>query len=257
MNDNFIEFFVIIGLGYFVYFFTDRLKFTRNEYPFSNVRKSAIAALIALFVGWVGISGLLFLVSTMGFAGGTHQEFGLWNVIRQVLLYCIFLGPILIVMRRRLETLSSAGTTKHNLGKSILLGVILSAFMFLFHMVTKRLEAGEMLRSISLSDFWAFLTFLVVGFSEEFAFRGYLQTRLMGWLGTLWGWVMASALMAVGHIIQRITIMGMSGMDAIFSSLSLIPISLLYGFILLRTENIAGGTILHTFVDWSSVLYFT
>jgi membrane protease YdiL (CAAX protease family) len=162
-----------------------------------------------------------------------------------------------MVMRRRHEALSSAGITKHNFGKSALLGIILSAFMFLFHMITKRFYMGGVLRSISLGDFWALATFLVVGSSEEFGFRGYLQTRLMSWLGTVWGWVLASTLMAVMHVVQRITVMGMAGTDAIVSSLSLIPISLLYGYIMLQTENVVAGTILHAFIDWSSVVYFT
>jgi membrane protease YdiL (CAAX protease family) len=257
MNDSFIEFFVIIGLGYFVYFFTDRLKFTHEEYPFSDVRKSAIAALIALFIGWAAISGLFLLFSIMGISGGKHQEFSLWNVIRQIILYGIFFGPSLIVIRKRHETLSSAGITKHNLGKSTLLGIILVTFLLLGRSIMKQIDIGQALHSISLSDFWALMTFLVVGIGEEFGFRGYLQTRLILWLGTIWGWAIASIIMAVGHVVQRITIMGMSGLDAIVSSLSLIPISLLFGYIMLRTENIVAGTILHTFVDWSSVIYFT
>ena len=257
MSDNLFELMMIIGMGYFVYFFTNKLTFTHEEHQFSDVRKSAIDALMALFIGWVMISGLFLLLSMMGFSGGKHQEFGLLDVLRQIMLDCLFFGPALIVMRRRHETLSSAGITKHNLGKSVLLGIILSAFMFLFNTIAKRFDTAEILRSISLSDFWALTTFLVVGIGEEFGFRGYLQTRLMLWLGTTWGWVMASTLMAVGHVVQRITIMGISGTDALVSSLSLIPISLLFGYILLRTENVVAGTLLHAFIDWSSVLYFT
>jgi membrane protease YdiL (CAAX protease family) len=257
MNDNFIEFFVFIGMGYFVYFFTSALKFTHEQQQFSDARKSALDALMALFIGWAAISGLFLLFSIMGISAGKHQEFGLWNVIRQSMLACLFFGPALIVMRRRHETLSSAGITKHNLGKSALLGIILSALMFLFNAIAKRFDTGEVLRSFSLSDFWALMTFLVVGISEEFGFRGYLQTRLTLWFGTIWGWGMASTLMAVAHVVQRITIMGMSGTDAIVSSLSLIPISLLFGYIMLRTENVVAGTILHTFIDWSSVIWFT
>lgn len=256
MNDNFIEFFVFIGMGYFVYFFTSGFKFTHVEHQISDVRKSAIDALIALLIGWVAISGLFLLFSVMGISGGKHQEFGLWNVIRQIMLYSVFLAPALIMMRKRQETLSSAGIAKHNLGKSALLGISLSAFMFLLNLISRQFAMGWALRSISLSDVWAFMTFLVVGISEEFGFRGYLQTRLILWLGTIWGWGMTSTLMAIAHVVQRITIMGMSGMDAIFSSLSLLPISLLYGYIMLRTENVAAGTIFHAFIDWSSVVYF-
>lgn len=257
MNDNFIEFFVFIIIGYFVYFFTSAFRFTYEEHAFADVRKSAIDALMALFLGWVAISGLFLLLAWLGISGNQHQEFGLWNVIRQIMVACLFFGPALIMLRGRHETWSSAGVTKHNIGKSVLLGVLVSAFMFLFNLLTKRLDLGTLLRSTSLSDFWALMTFLVVGISEEFGFRGYLQTRLIAWLGTVWGLLLASTLMAVAHVVQRMTIMGMSGTDAIMSSLSLIPVSLLFGFMMLRTDNIVAGTVLHGFIDWSSVVYFT
>lgn len=244
-------------MGYFVYFFTRAIKFIHEEHQFPDVRKSALEALTALFIGWVAISGLFLLFSLLRISGGKHQEFGVWNVIRQIMLACLFFGPALIVLKRRHEPLSSAGITKQNLGKSSLLGILLSALVFLFNTITKRFDTGELLRSLSLSDFWALITFLVVGVSEEFGFRGFLQTRLMAWLGTIWGWGLASILMAVGHIVQRMTIMGMSGTDALISSLSLIPISFLFGFILLRTENIVAGSIFHAFIDWSSMIWFT
>ena len=253
MNNYFVDFILLIGMGYFVHLFARAFKFTHEEYQFSDVRKSSLDALMALSVGWVAISGLFLLFSMMGISGGKHQEYRLWNVIRQIMVDCLFFGPSLIMMMRRHETWSSSGITKLNIGKSVLLGVILSAFMFLFSIITKRLDLGTVLRSISLSDFLALIAFLVVGISEEFGFRGYLQTRLVLWLGKTQGWVLASTLMAVGHVIQKITIMGMSGMDALVSSLSLIPISLLFGYIMLRTENVVAGALLHTFIGWISV----
>ena len=256
MNNSFIEFFVIIGMGYFVYFFTRAFIWIHEEQRFSDARKSAIEAFKALFIGWAAISGLFLLFSLLGISGSNRQEFGLWHVIRQIMLACLFWGPALIVMRRRRESWSSAGITKRNIGKSTLLGIILSIFMLLYYAATKQVDTGEALRSLSLSDFWAFLTFLVVGISEEFGFRGYLQTRLIAWLGITWGLVMASILMAAGHVVQRMVIMGMPGIDAMVSSLSLIPISLLYGYIMLRTENVVAGTVLHAFIDWINVVCF-
>lgn len=104
MNDNFIEFFIIIGMGYFVYFFSKAFRFTQEEHPFPDVRKSALDALMAIFLGWAAISGLFLLFSMLGISGGQHREFGLWNVIRQIILACLFFGPALIMIRRRHET---------------------------------------------------------------------------------------------------------------------------------------------------------
>ena len=256
MNNDLTGFFIFIGMGYFIYFFTRAFTFTHEEHQSSDVRKSALTALMALSIGWILISGLFFLLFMQGVSASKNQEFGPWNVIRQAMIGCLFLTPVVVMMKRRQEALSSAGITKQNFGKSVLLGIILSVFMFLFGILMKRLDIGDGLHSIPVSDFWGLMTFLVVGITEEFGFRGYLQTRLMSWLGEIWGWATASVLMAVAHIVQRSVVMGMSGVDAIGSSLSLLPISLLYGFLLLRTKSIAAGTIFHAFTDWFSVVYF-
>ncbi len=138
MDDYLFEFILIIGLGYFVYFFTRAFKFSHEEHQFSDVRRSARDALIALFIGWVAISALFLLFSILGISGGKRQDFSWWNVIRQILLYCLFFAPVLIVIRRRHETLSSAGITKRNLGKSAVLGAILSHFPISINTIMKR-----------------------------------------------------------------------------------------------------------------------
>ncbi len=257
MNNDLIEFTLLIvmfiGMGSFVHLFTKAFKFTYEEYPFSDVKKSSISALITLFVGWVAISGLFLLFKATGISGSSRQEFHFANVIRQLIVTVVFFGPCLIMMRVRHETWSSSGITKRNLGKSLFLGIILSVIMLFFNIVTKHLDIRQLHSIISPSTFWALATFLVVGVSEEFGFRGYLQTRLVLWLGKTWGWVLASTIMALGHIIQRITIMDMAGMEALISSLALLPISLLFGYIMLRSENLVTGALLHAIIDWNSV----
>jgi membrane protease YdiL (CAAX protease family) len=94
----------------------------------------------------------------------------------------------------------------------------------------------------------------VVGFAEEFAFRGYLQTRLVAWLGRWPGWVLASVLMALAHAVQRLTVGGMPPLDALSSSASLIPISLFLGYVMLRTENVVAPGLAPIFADWAGTL---
>jgi membrane protease YdiL (CAAX protease family) len=110
-----------------------------------------------------------------------------------------------------------------------------------------------MLAGLNMNHFWAFLQFSVVGFSEEFAFRGYLQTRLCAWLGRWQGWLLASVLMALIHIPQRVWMLGFDASTAFLSSAYLIPISLIMGFVMLRTENIVAPAIFNTFSDWVGV----
>jgi membrane protease YdiL (CAAX protease family) len=258
MNDVLVEFIILtlafLGLGVFVFFFTAKLQFKHKEQQFLDVRKTSISALVALFIGWVAVSGLFWLFSLLGDSGGEPEEYRFGNVISQFIVSSLFFGPSLITMRGRKETWSSSGVTKHNLGKSLLLGVLLSTFYFVLNILTKKLEFRNMFEAFTPSHFWALATFFIVGISEEFGFRGYLQTRLVAWLGKGLGWAIASISMALAHIVQRITIMGMSETDAIMDSFALIPISLLLGYIMLRAENVMAGALFHTFIDWCSVL---
>jgi membrane protease YdiL (CAAX protease family) len=95
---------------------------------------------------------------------------------------------------------------------------------------------------------------VITGVWEEFAFRGYLQTRLVAWLGRWQGWAMASVMMALAHIVQRITVESMAPAQALTSSVAIIPMSLLTGYIMLRTENVVAPCLFHTFADWVSTL---
>lgn len=167
-----------------------------------------------------------------------------------MIAFLILLSRVLIAMKVRKESWQSAGVTKNNLGKSILLGCLLGIITIV--------TCGPCLTGIlggvmNMNHFWAFLQYMVVGFSEEFAFRGYLQTRLVAWLGRWQGWLLASVMMALIHIAQRVYILGFDATTALLSSAALIPISLFMGFVMLRTENIVAPAISHTFADWVGV----
>lgn len=85
-------------------------------------------------------------------------------------------------------------------------------------------------------------------------FRGYLQTRLIGWLGTWQGWVSASLVHAFVHVPQRMWIQEISFAEALERSAMLIPISLYMGFVMIRTRNLVGVGLLHTFANFMGEL---
>ncbi len=109
-------------------------------------------------------------------------------------------------------------------------------------------------RGLTANQLWALPYFAVVGFGEEFLFRGYLQTRLVAWLGQWSGWLLASIVMAMMHIGQRVASMGLTSPEAVISSALLVPISLFMGYVMLRTGNIVAPGICHTFANWVGVL---
>jgi membrane protease YdiL (CAAX protease family) len=166
--------------GIFVYFVTRWLKFRYMPWPYPNPRQSAWVAMGTAILPFF-LFGLISLASAPAVAEtsvSTEFRTSPSSVINELIAWLILLSPVLIAMRVRKESWQSAGVTRNNLGKSILLGCLLSLIVIV--------GCGEcmtgMLRGLNLDHLWAFLYYTVVGFSEEFGFRGYLQTRLCAWL---------------------------------------------------------------------------
>jgi len=157
------------------------------------------------------------------------------------------------VKKIRKETWRSTGISKHNLKQSILIGTILALITVAEVLLSSSKSLMLIAQNLTLSSLWALVYYAVVGFCEEFMFRGYLQTRLMGWIGIWKGWILTSIFMALIHIPQRMAT-GLSLQEAITSAALLIPISLMLGYILIKTENILAPGIYHTFANWVGVL---
>jgi len=245
----------LVCLGVLVYLVTRWLRFQYTSWPYPDPRKSALVAIGTAFLP-LFLFGLFSLTSAPDVAEAVATPVSLELkkspsiVINQLVGYLILFSPVLIAMKVRKESWQSAGVTRDNLGKSILLGSLLGLIIIV--------TCGPCLTGIlggvmNMNHFWAFIQYAVVGFSEEFAFRGYLQTRLCAWLGRWQGWLVASVMMALIHIPQRIYMSGLDATTALLSSAALIPISLFMGFVMLRSENIVAPAISHTFADWVGV----
>lgn len=248
-----LTFLLIAGI---VYLLTRALNLHPKAHSFENPERAGLSALLAIWIGWL-LTAALFIFLRWG---GSSQHapldeptYGPDDVLNQILIAVLAFSPALVAMRLRREPLESAGIGSTNLLKALLVGLVL-ALLTLASLFFSGIDVQAAWDGLSTSHFWALIVYLVVGFSEEFAFRGYLQTRLVTWLGTLSGWVIASLVMAFAHVIQRMTMMGLSLTQALLSSAFLIPISLLMGYIMLRTGNIVTPGIFHTMVDWVNTL---
>lgn len=243
---------VLVVLGALLVPLVRLLRFRQSAPSISRPRASSLWALAAIGVGWMLAMSLFFVAAGNGpIESGDSQDVSCANaedVVGQLVVALIAVGPALIVMRRRRESLASAGVSVNNLGRSSAVGVLLiSAFVIWCSLITGGCEAISAAR---MTRVWALLQFTVVGFAEEFAYRGYLQTRLVAWLGQYRGWILASVLMAMGHIGHRVAALGMGGGEALISSASLIPISLFLGYVMLRTQSIIAPALLHTAINW-------
>lgn len=243
---------VFVAVGALLVPLVRTLRFRPSAQTIPAPRASSLWALGALSVGWVLVMAFFFATR-----GGAPAETGTFqaespatseDVVAQFVLCIIAFGPALVVMRRRREPLASAGVSRDNLGRSLVLSVPLVAMPVVWRLVAPRLGAAT--PPFDAMDFWALMKYVIVGFGEEFAFRGYLQTRLVDWLGQSRGWVLASVLMAMGHVGHRVVVLGMTGTEALAGSAALIPISLFLGFVMLRTRSIVAPGILHTAINW-------
>ncbi len=214
---------------------------------------AALIALAAALCGWVLFPALLI----GGGAGGAEvtafdqRGYGVEDVASQLFIAIIASAPILLAMRWRRDSAASVGLLRGNLGRSLLMGTALSLVAVGWRIAVDL--RGQPLPGLESLHLWAFLQFAIVGFSEEFAFRGYLQPRLVTWLGRWAGWMSASLLMAFAHIVHHLAA-GLSLPDAFAACASLVPISMLLGYIMLRTGNVAGPALFHTFVNWAGSL---
>lgn len=238
---------VLIALGTLVGILVLRSRFQYREDLIARPRSSSLWAMAAIFMGWILVSLLLLAVGR----GGEESQgpsYSVGDVVAQILLLGIAFGPVFIVMYRRRERLATAAVSTHNLGRALLVGIILSAAFVGWGLARSRPPSLSAI--FSATSFWALMQFAVVGFVEEFAYRGYLQTRLVSWMGWWQGWVLASVLMALAHLSHRVAFLGMTAGDALLSASSLIPISLFLGFVMLRTQNVIAPALIHTFINW-------
>lgn len=227
------------------------LGFNDNPIKVANPRESALWAVSAIGAGWILVISFLLLFRGDPLPDSPDSSrvtpVGPEDVIGQLFVALVSVAPILIVMRKRKESLASSGVSRDNFGRSLAVGaLLLSGLVAWWGLVLRRSDAPG---PFGVTGYWALLQFAVVGVAEEFAYRGYLQTRLVGWLGGLRGWVWASVLMATAHVGHRLVAQRMTGGEALVSCASLIPVSLFLGYVMLRTRSVVAPAILHTAIN--------
>ena len=238
--------FAIIGLA--VYGLSRLFRCKPVVPPISNSKRSAIHAIVAVTVSAL-IVNLLILRHHLrhGPTPGSRPELDQFSdLVPQLVVVFIYVLPAAIFMLRDREPLRSVGITNRNLWQSALIGMSLALLTFYF-------QGGGFwakVAKVNAHHAIALVHYAFVGFGEEFLFRGYLQNRLIAWLGTWQGWGLASVIMAFVHLPHRWLIEGMSLSGAVASSAALLPVSLLMGFVMLQTGNLVAPGLFHTFANW-------
>ncbi len=103
---------------------------------------------------------------------------------------------------------------------------------------------------------YAAVFYTTKGFSEEAVFRGYIQTRLTAFGGSIKGLVAASLIFASVHLPTAYFLEAPGDVLASLAwAFTRLPVSLFFGYMMLKSQNIIPPSIFHLFVDWNFYLW--
>lgn len=176
-----------------------------------------------------------------------------------VLKPIIWLIPLIFLLAREKENLSSIGITSKNLFKSIYMVIGLGAIFAVVALITNYLKYQQFKFGANLgSDLFGMSLFLslATAVSEEVAFRGYLFNRVWQiwkneWLANL----TVSLVWGIIHLPVAVFIWKLDSL-ALFSYLL---VTFLFGvgssFIFARTKNVFSSILLHVLWEWPIILF--
>jgi len=205
MPSEISQFFVsMVLIAFFftiVWLITRFLKPKSLEVTFDAPRKEAalaIVCVVAIFLTFAVV--LAFIVRSAGRPLGTPEQFDLPGALRQWGIYAaISIIPTLVIIRIRKQGFQTVGATKKNFLLSFGIGNVLSMFLVLYVALAATPERF-LYRFLDWNAFYAFISFLAVGFGEELMFRGFLQLRCSAWLGEIKGLILTSSIFALIHM---------------------------------------------------------
>lgn len=252
-NEGFWALALIAALFPITWLITKFFKPKLLDIGFSNPRTEASIAIAYVFIALSLLAiAFFFWFMMIGKPIGTSNTY---NPTKAVLEWVIYIGlsflPLGVILRLKRQNVETLGVSKKNWKLSTGTGLLLS---IIWLGVGFALTPESFVNLFTLNSFYAVLYFLAVGFGEELLFRGFLQTRCTAWLGNAKGLIVASVLMALAHLPQRIFVAGYDLPQAMFSVIVLVPISLLMGLLFLRTQNVVGSGIFHTIIDLAGIL---
>lgn len=231
---------IIIAIAAIVYI--KILKFKDIDVEINNPIKSKNTALGMVFVS---------IIMTAIYNRYFINIFPVNNILNFFILRLALSIPAIICIMINKEKVYSVGFTRKNLIKSFFLGLI-TGFIYFFTFNTKGVYViiNNLPRALNAMTY-LFVYCLIIGFGEEFLYRGYLQTRLASVDGKIKGWILTSIIFSFMHFFQFTIVSKFGILEASMQCIYLLPISLVFGYIFMKTKNLIPVAILHTFVDWT------
>lgn len=182
-------------------------------------------------------------VSMISPSGNTEvleqMAFSLIDVVMISINWIVLLVPMFIAMKLDMLRWGDIQYNRRNLFPSIILGTLVGIIFLVSNGRLTNLPA-----LFTASGFFAALYYLVVGFAEETLFRGYVQVRWVSALGWWKGFLLTSLVMVLFHAPLILITWDLPLQEALLHMLRMMPLSLLAGYAMHKSGNIAvPGTI--------------
>lgn len=172
------------------------------------------------------------------------------DLLEQSGIYLLQFCPVLIILALRRQGAKSLGLSRRNLGKAALIGIVLGSLSILAygdHLLGRfpAFVAGR-------SEPYVFLfAMMIVGVVEEATFRGFIQLRLVAWLGALSGISITVAFFALIHVPFQLRYRDPASAD-FWLALGFHGLSgLVYSLVMNRTQHLAAPAIMHALANWA------
>jgi membrane protease YdiL (CAAX protease family) len=242
-----------------VYLLSKALKLRPKSITIPDPRKEATLVSLVIVATFVVISVWVVFANTV--VGPTFQlderppfTVDHINVLLTAFSSAIILLPLIIAMKRNRQNLGSIGINGKDRGRMLALGFISSMiYITIAGFLAPSLGGG--FKGFSPSLVYGLVAFAIAGFGEEIVWRGYIQTRLIAYSGTLKGLVATSLLFAILHFPVRYYQHSGVALEALASALLVLPVGLLFGYIMLKSQNIIPSSIFHLLTNWNQLLW--
>ena len=161
---------------------------------------------------------------------------------------------LFLAMKRTGQDLRSIGVVKTDWKRAVAFGLSLSAAYFgIVGLFASPFSSGYTATSSSLA--YGLLHNSIIGLSEEAIWRGYIQTRLIACYGSFRGLSGTSVLFALLHFPQRYFLYSGVILEALSSVLLVIAAGLLFGYIMLKSQNVVAPTVFHALANWTALFW--
>lgn len=176
------------------------------------------------------------------------------DLLFEVFRDAVILLPLIILMKTTGRNRASIGITGNNATSMLAFGLALGMVDFAIVGSSASFLGGGF-AGFSISQAYSFVSETMTGFTEETVWRGYVQPRLVAYGGTLKGVTSTSLIFALFHFPRDYFLSSGAVLEALASAMLLFPIGLLFGYVMLRSQNIVPSSIFHLFFNWSQFFF--